>query len=189
MLTVFQINVYCQFSPPYKPLYTSSNLNDFTVVDECNPGGGTNCPCSINDAGILYYPGHLEVISNVNHVNTWVNAIAYKKYIDSLAGKPVFLTQVKYIYQTKLPVIPFPDTAQHQNPQAVHMMMQMYNGDSTLWTEGKQSLEGAVFWSLNPYDSSYGKFFIYTTGLQLIETGITIIPDTNWHTFLLEVDF
>jgi hypothetical protein len=122
---------FCQTSDPYKLLYSSQNLNDFVVVDECNPGGGTDCPCSITDVGINYKPDYIEVISNKDTTHTWVNAIAYKKYVNSLPEKPIRLTTVKYRYKTKLPIMPFPDTSQHQNPGSVHIMMQMYNGDGS----------------------------------------------------------
>jgi hypothetical protein len=49
-------------------------------------------------------------------------------------------------------------------------------------------LEGTIFWELNPWTADYGKIKVYTAPLNLIDTGLVVTPDTNWHSFELVID-
>jgi len=43
---------------------------------------------------------------------------------------------------------------------------------------------------LNPWNTAeYGKIKIYTKPVNLIDTGLIVTPDLNWHTFEIAVDF
>jgi hypothetical protein len=75
-----------------------------------------------------------------------------------------------------------------ENPQAAHMMIQLWDGRNALYQSDKVSLEGAIYWNLNPWTSDYGNIKVYVEPLNLVETGITLSPDTKWHTFELVVD-
>lgn len=189
LIFFLSLNQFCQ-SQPFRMIYNSTDMSDYKVTDECNPGGGTQCECSMDDAGIEYSSGYMEVISNKSQKHLWINSIGYKKFIDTFPdGKPVSVSRYKYSYQTRMKVLPKPDTSQLQNPQAVHLMLQLYNGSGELWSGAKEAREGAIYWELNPWNADFGKIKVYTTNFQLAETGIILNPDTNWHTFGLELDF
>jgi parallel beta-helix repeat protein len=64
---------------PASSTYASHNLSGHSVAAECNPGGGTNCPCSDEDVSIASYDCYGEVTSNVRGIHTYVNAIGYQK--------------------------------------------------------------------------------------------------------------
>jgi hypothetical protein len=76
-----------------------------------------------------------------------------------------------------------------ENPEAAHMMMQMWDGRNALYGSQKRTLEGTIFWQLNPWTADYGHIKIYTGPLKLIDTGIVVEPDTRWHSFELVVNF
>ncbi|MEK7686078.1 MAG: hypothetical protein AAB466_11710 [Verrucomicrobiota bacterium] len=173
-----------------RPLYTSQNLAGHAVAAECNPGGGTGCPCSEADVAVVPRADYGEVISNVRQTNTWVNAIGFKKFIEVFRdNSPVTLGQYRYGARVRLPVVPKASTAQRQNPQAIHLMIQLWDGRNALWTANKQTLEGAVYWNLNPWTTDYGRIKVYTHPLALADIGLMLTPDTNWHRFSLTVDF
>ncbi len=174
----------------YTILYTSQNLSGHSVAAECNPGGGTNCPCSAQDVAIVSYAKYGEVTSNIREVNTYVNAIGYKKFIETFPNdEPVTLGTYKYTGKVKLLVLPAPNPSQWENSQAVHMMIQLWDGRNGLFESNKTTMEGAIYWELNPWAADYGQIFVYVKPVVLFNTGITLTPDTNWHTFELIVDF
>lgn len=178
--------------PKYDLIYTSSNLSGHSVVAECNPGGSTSCICSDDDVDIASFENYGEVTSNVLETNTFVNAIGYKKFEETFPnGNPIKLGSYKYMGEFMLPVNPYPDPNQKENPQSVHMMIQLWDGRNHLYQSDKNTLEGSIYWDLNPWDTNnYGKIKVYTTTdhLELFDTNIVIIPDTEWHTFELVVD-
>jgi hypothetical protein len=49
-------------------------------------------------------------------------------------------------------------------------------------------VEGAIYWDLNPWTQDFGKIKVYTGPLDLVDTGITLTPDLEWHTLELVVD-
>ena len=137
-------------------IYTSQNLVDFEPFAECNPGGETNCPCSEEDVRIESFENYGEVTSNVLKVNTYVNAIGHKKFIEIFPnGAPIILGVYKYTGRVKLPVIPSPDVNQSENPQSVHMMIQLWDGRNAFFPSNKTTLEGAIYWDLNPWIANY----------------------------------
>ncbi len=176
-------------------LYTSQNLSGHLVFAECNPGGATSCACSADDVSIASFEDYGVVISNVHEVPTYVNAIGYKKFVEVFPdGDPVTSGVYKYRGQVRLPVLPAPDVNQSENSQAVHLMMQLWDGRNALFQSNKTTLEGAIYWDLNPWSSPDGTIKVYTTNpvdnsLELFDTGISLPPDTAWHTFELVVDF
>jgi hypothetical protein len=171
-------------------IYSSTDLYGHSLFAECNPGGGTNCPCSDLDASIESFENYGEVISNPREVNTYVNAIGFKKFTELFPDDtPISLGIYKYKGQFKLPVLPAPLISQTHNPQAIHLMIQFWDGRNALWQADKRTLEGVIYWDLNPWViDEYGKIKVYTNSLELKDSGKKIIPDTNWHSFELIVD-
>lgn len=177
------------FKPQNEPLYTSHNLNGHSIFAECNPGGTSYCPCSDADVRIISHDAYGEIISNPLEINTYVNAIGGKKFIETLPNNhPISLGVYSYKGQISLPVLPAADIGQIENPQAAHMMIQLWDGRNALYQSNKTTLEGIIYWDLNPWTSDYGKIKIYVNPLTLVDTGITLNSDTEWHTFELVVD-
>ena len=179
-------------SPNYVLIYTSQNLSGHSVYPECNPGGETNCSdsCSGEDVSITSFEDYGEVTSNVRERNIYVNAIGYKKFIETFPNRDsIDLRTYKYTGQVKLPVCPSDNVSQIKNPQAVHMMIQLWDGRESLWDSNNNTLEGTIYWDLNPWtqDGKNGTIKIYTK--PMILTPITnLTPDTNRHTFELVVN-
>jgi len=170
-------------------IYSSQNLSGHSIAAECNPGGVSQCPCSEADVGLATFAEYGEVTSNVREVNTYVNAIGYKKFTETFPdGDPITLDTYRYTGQFSLPRLPFPDPNQTENPEAAHLMIQLWDGRNALYQSNKTTLEGTIFWELNPWAADYGRIKVYTWPLQLVDTGITIPPDTQWHSFELIVD-
>lgn len=175
-----------------KLIYSSQNLAGHPVVPECNPGGETGCACSEADVSLESFDGYGEVTSNVRDVHTYVNAIGHKKFIENFPnGETITLGVYEYTGQVNLPTLPISDTNQIKNPQAVHMMIQLWDGRNALFPSNKTTLEGTIYWELNPWSTEYGKIKVYTNPLILTDTGIKLIPlsTTHWHTFTLIADF
>ncbi len=174
----------------HETIYTSPNLEGHVVNAECNPGGGSNCPCSQDDVAIYSYEDYGEVVSNPLSRNTWVNAIGGKRFIEEFPdGTLVSLGVYEYKGAFRIPTIPAPDPNQEENANGVLALLQFWDGRDELVQLNKTSLEGTFIWSLNPWDPSYGKIMVYTNPISLVETGILLPPDTAWHTFEMVVDF
>ena len=176
-------------------LYTSPNLFGHEVFAECNPGRSEQpCECSPEDVGLLAFEKYGAVISNIRQQPTYVNAIGYKKFADTFPdGRAIMPGIYTYTAQVRLPVLPVPDDTQTENPQAVHLMIQYWNGRNTSSQREKTTLEGAIYWDLNPWTSPHGTIKVYTNSsvdgeLELFDTGLQLPPDTAWHTFELVVD-
>ena len=173
----------------YRVVYFSHNLSGHSVSAECNPGNASSCPCSDADVSIVVLPNYGEVISNPRKIGTYVNAIGHQKFIESLpGGEPIALSVYAYAGQVSLPVVPFPNVDQTENPQAVHIMIQLWDGRNALFQSNKTTREAVIYWDLNPWASDYGKIKVYTNPASLVETGITLTPDTNWHSFEVVAD-
>ena len=171
-------------------IYTSNNLYGHSMYAECNPGGETNCPCSDEDVIFTCYENYGTVTSNVYERDTYVNAICYKKFSETFPdGDSIRLGTYKYTAQVKLPVLPAADLNQRENPQAVHLMIRLWDGRNKFIQANDSTLEGTIYWELNPWIEPTGKIKIYTLASELIETGKIVAPDTNWHSFELMVDF
>jgi hypothetical protein len=169
-------------------IYASPGLLGHSVFAECNPGGGTDCACSQLDASISSFTGYGEV-TNVRGVNTYVNAIGFKKFIEVFPdSQPVTLGVYQYSGEFRIPVLPVPDLSQVENPQAIHLMIQFWDGRNQLLPLNDHTLEGAIYWDLNPWNVDYGKIKIYALPLDLIDTGLYLQPDTQWHRFSLVID-
>jgi hypothetical protein len=178
----------------YQTLYTSRNLGDYIVNPECNPGGGTECEgCSSEDVEIKVEPTYGLVTSNKNKENIWVNAIGGKLFIETFPDdSPISLGTYRYLYQIRLPLTPFPDVNQEDNPEGMHLVIILWDGRDALFQTDGYSVEAGIYWSVNPWnEANYGKIQIWTSAdpIVLIETGITVEPDTEWHTFELIADF
>lgn len=173
-------------------IYSSLNLAGHSLFPECNPGNASSCPCSDADVSLLTFDNYGEVTSNVRTVNTYVNAIGYKKFVESLpSGEAISLGVYTYRGEVNLPTLPNPDAAQTNNPQAVHLMIQLWDGRNALFPSHRETVEGTIYWDLNPWVASeYGKVKVYTKSLNLVDTGIKVIPTamTNWHSFEVVVD-
>lgn len=170
-------------------IYVSPNLFGHSIAAECNPGGVSQCPCSELDVGLATFGEYGEVTSNVREVNTYVNAIGHKKFTETFPdGSPITLDTYRYTGQFSLPRLPVPDPNQRENPEAAHMMIQFWDGRNALYQSNKTTLEGTIFWELNPWAADYGHIKVYAWPLQLIDTGIIVPPDTQWHSFELVVD-
>ena len=177
-------------------VYSSQNLSNHSVTAECPIGSSCQCfPENVDIVPNVSYGEVIygEVISNVLEKKTYVNAIGHKKFTETFpSGDSIALGIYNYTGQVKLPARPSPDVNQKENPQAVHMMIQLWDGRNGLWDSNKTSLEGSIYWDLNPWtqDGMDGKIKIYIKGVDSpIDTGINITPDTKWHTFELVVDF
>ncbi len=176
---------------PYTAVYSSTNLSDHSVSAECNPGGTTSCACSTADVSMDSFTDYGQVTSNPREINTWVNAIGGKSFTETLPnGESVLLGTYRYQYKVKLPVLPATDVNQKENSGAVHMVMFLWDGRNALWQADKNSLEAGLYWELNPWNEDYGVIKVYDTDINTqTSTGITVIPDTEWHTFELVADF
>lgn len=170
-------------------------LNGYGISAECNPGGTTNFPCSLNDVSITTGSDsssqYSQVTANPNGRTTFVNAIGNIKFTNTTPdGQPVMLKTYRYIYAIRLPLVPTKTSAPFIGEQA-HQMIQFWDGANKLWNANKHTLEAAVYWKLNPWDPNYGKIFVYTMNggsLASYDTGITLVPDTNWHVFDVRAD-
>jgi hypothetical protein len=172
-----------------KILYSTHNLLGHTIFAECNPGGGTDCSCEQLDASISSFSDYAEVTSNIREHNTYVNAIGYKKFIEVFPdNQPITLGVYQYSGEFRLPVLPAPDLQQRDNPQAIHMMIQFWDGRNALLPMNDTTLEGTIYWDLNPWNADAGKIKVYAYPLELVDTGIFLQPDTDWHRFSLIID-
>jgi len=170
-------------------IYVSSNLSGHSIAAECNPGGVSQCPCSEADVDLTVFEDHGEVTSNVREVHTYVNAIGYKKFTETFPnGDPITLGVYRYTGQFRLPGLPAQDPGQRENPEAAHMMIQFWDGRNALYPSNKTTLEGTIFWTLNPWEADYKHIKVYVQPLQLFDTGIVLSPDLDWHPFELIVD-
>jgi hypothetical protein len=172
-------------------LFESGNLAEYEMFLEPNPGAGTTCGSSPNDGELISLSDHLEVVSNPRRVRTWVNTIAGRRFVEEIPGSGrIELARYRYRVSSRAPVVPRNDVTQAQNPQAAHMMIQLYDGREALWASGRRTLEAAIYWDLNAFTADVGKVKVYSgTSLDLVDTGITITPDTSWHSFELSADF
>ena len=117
-------------------LYVSENLAGHSVAAECNPGAVSSCGCSPQDVQLASLPGYGEVTSNVNKKHTFVNAIGYKKFTEELPnGSPIVLGIYKYSGQVRLIRIPSKDNTQQENAEAIHLMIQLWDGRNELSPE------------------------------------------------------
>ena len=56
----------------------------------------------------------------------------------------------------------------------------------------KNTMEGAIYWQLNPNsEDDYGSIKVYVDKdpIKLVDTGIQLDVDTQWHSFDLVIDF
>jgi hypothetical protein len=175
----------------YQAIYRSRNLAGHDVSAECNPAGETNCPCDDRDVALRSLLDHGEVISNVGRRLTYVNAIGYRKFLETLPdGAPIRLGTYCYAGEFGLPIVPEDDPDREENGQAVHLMIQLWDGREALFSSGGMSLEGVIYWAINPWRPSYGHVQVYTGAGSpvLVESGLVLPPDLAWHSFELVVD-
>jgi len=174
-------------------LYATTNLAGHALSYESNPGTTGGPPCSLSDVSLSVFADYGTVTANANRTNIFVNAIGYRKFIETYTnGQAVSLGIYRYRGSLRLPAVPAPSVVQTQNAQTVQMMIQVWDGREKLWDSNSNALEATMYWDLNPWNADFGKVKIYTmnTGaLALVNTGITVPPDTNWHTFELVADF
>ncbi len=177
-------------------IFQAPTLEGYDIFGECNPGGGTVCACDpFLDAALVHQSGYSEVISNPRRVSTYVNAIAGKRFQEVFPdGAPLDLGKYLYQGEFRLPIMPALDVTQTQNSQGVHMMIMLWDGRNVLYPADGRTLEGSLYWELNPWKNDYGWFKVYTNSafdpeqLALAETGIQLAPDTLWHSFEVVVD-
>jgi hypothetical protein len=167
-------------------LYSSPNLAGHSVAAEWL--GGAQATGS--DVEIRSLETFGEVVSNPKNHDTYVNAIGHKKFIGTFpSGTPIRMSRYRYGAHVQLPALPKPDATQKTNPQAMHIMIQFWDGRNALYQSNKTTLEGAIYWDLNPWTSKeFGKIKVYTEPVKLADTGIRLSPDISWHRFELVVD-
>jgi hypothetical protein len=167
-------------------LYSSTDLAGHAVATEWL--GGAQATAS--DVDIRSLGTYGEVVSNPKRRDTYVNAIGHKKFIEKFpSGKPFRMGRYRYVAHVQLPAMPKPDATQKTNPQAMHIMIQFWDGRNALYQSDKTTLEGAIYWDLNPWTSKeFGKIKVYTEPVKLADTGVRLSPDTSWHRFELVVD-
>ncbi len=178
-------------------VYASSNLAGHLVSAECWPAepDPPDIPCGASDVGLVSTDRFGSVIANVLSTTVYVNAIAAQRFTDMFPdGRPLNLDVFKYRADLRCPVLPFPSTSQTQNPQAAHMMIQLWDGAGRLWSNDHVALEATALWALNAWTTNtLGKLYVYTSSdtgaLELVDTGLCIAPDTNWHTVEFVADF
>ncbi len=170
----------------FRLLYQSQNLQDYKVAAECNPGGTTQCPCRRSDVRVTAQPDYGEVTANVRARSTFVNAIANHKFHDEFSpGRPIVLGTYAYAGEFALPDQPLPQIDKFDAPQGMHVMMQWWDGRNSRYTR-----EAVIYWELNPWEPDFGEVRVYTgQPPQLLDTGLTIKPDTQWHSFRLVANF
>jgi hypothetical protein len=174
---------------PGDVIYASRNLGGHAIYAECFYRGTSGCECGPDDASIASYGDYGEVTANPQGHRTFVDAIGYRKFIETLPnGYPITLGAYRYAGEFRLTAIPHPNPAQLANGESIHAMVQLWDGRNALYQSNRTTLEGTLFWSLNPWDANYKKIRIYTYPLTLIDTGIILTPDTIWHSFELAVD-
>ena len=184
----------------YEIIYKSRNLSGHVAYIEENPGGGTACPDPAvegEDAIIVSYDDYGEVVANPNQKHIWVNAIGTKKFMEIFpGGRNIVLGTYRYSGEFRLPKLPAPNINQVENPEAVHFMIQLYDGTDTLLDADNYSLEFSILWKLNPWTDDYGKIMVYTGVSEnkydppdIFETAINLEPDENWHRFEMIVDY
>lgn len=178
-------------------IYASPNLEGHEIFAECNPGGGSVSQCSQNDVRLQVFDRYGEITSNYRRSNTYVNAIGYKKFAEVFPQRDrLALGAYQYQGQVSLSTCPSKRLDQVQNPQAIHFMAMLWDGRNALYPANRRTLEGVLYWQLNPWQPDYGRVKVYSAEPpQLVDTGITLRPEasdpgcTSWHTFELEVDF
>lgn len=176
-------------SNPVSDIFYSTSTN-WGVDSECNPGNGTSCTCDPQtDVSLVNHNDFMEVIANPNGKNTWVNAIADLKRPVLPGNAPLQPAKLLYSGQFKIPNIPAMDVSQKNNAQADHFMIQMYDGKNQFGWGNKITMEASFYWQLNPWAAKYGHFFVYIPNHQLVDTGINLPPDSNWHNFEIVADF
>ncbi len=177
-----------QVTPSAAPLAMDTSWG---VDEECNPGEGTSCPCDPKtDVAYISHSDYNEVISNPNHKNIWANAIGRQKLPVLPGNLPIQPVKLQYSGQFQIPTTPSPTVSQTTNAQTDQFMIQMYDGKNQFGWGGKATMEAALYWQLNPWvTDTYGHFFVYTPNYTLVDTGINIPPDNNWHSFKIVADF
>ncbi len=185
-------------APFAKLLYTSKNLAGHKAFAECNPGGGMDsarCGCDSGNVRIDSLEGYGAVTSNPKGLGQWINALAFQKWFDFFPGEGGKVVPAMYRYKAlfRLPDLPRPDTGYAKIPEAMHLMIQYYDGRDLDNPMDRYSWDPAVYWDLNPWSPDYGQIKVYQNraGDTLIPaaTGITLAPDTLWHQAELVLDF
>lgn len=179
--------------PGYHRIYSTVNLDGMTVNTEPNPGGTTNGPFSLDpldDAKLDIFPDHGELTANYALNLSWINALAGMKFIERFPdGNNLFLTRFKYSGYFRTPVLSSPNPAQVDNGQSVQALILLYDGRNALWKADNFAIEACFSWRLNAWNlAEYGKIQIFTTNLALVDSGITLPHDTQWHYFEMIVD-
>lgn len=175
--------------PEGAELLYSKNLADLELFAECNPGGTTDCPCSLADVGLVIHPSYGEVVSNIHKRHTWVNALAvskhYEKYPDNT---PIGLHQYSFSFETRLPTIPSLDIEQQQNAEQIDFAIILYDGRNQFGRGAKRRYEIAGIWKLNPHHPDHNKVLVRTANGSYMDTGIFLPYDQQWHHFIFKGD-
>ena len=164
-------------------------LEDYEVVPECNPGGTTRLPCGPDDVGIQHQRDEFSIVTaNTRRRKVFVNAIARKRFTDRTPdNKPLELGTYRYIYAVRLPQLPQKDGV--HCGEAVHQMIQFWDGANRISNSRGRTIEGAIYWDINPHSDDFQHIKVYSGDpLKLIDTGIVVPADIQWHTFEIRVD-
>ena len=182
----------------WEVLYVSTNLTNHLISVEPWPGDPnppTTPVITTADVALVIHDDYGSVIANVRETNVYVNAIAAQRFTNTLPdSSPIALDIFKYRGTFRNTAVPAQDTNQRTNGQNAHMMIQMWDGSNQVWQANKRALEATVMWSVNAWQTNdYGKVYLYTTTtggpLELVDTGLTLPVDTNWHTVEFVANF
>jgi hypothetical protein len=171
-------------------IYSSTNLAGHETFPECL-GDGIGCAaCNEGDAQLEVFASHGACTANPSGSNKFVNALCFKRFVDSFPdGADIGEGVYHYRVEFQLPSTPGPDAANPAIGEAVHVMLLLWGGASNLTGTPMHTQEATLFVRLNPWVDA-GAIYVYTDGLTLMPTGITIdLEADRWYVADVYVDF
>lgn len=162
-------------------LISSADLSGADVSAEPDPGGGTACGYTQGNVSVEDRGDYSAIVSNPDENSEWVNTIAGFTAWDPGETPDV----LHYTTDVRLPVIPSADPSQYENGNASHIVLFWWPGSESSGV----SYEAGLVWVLNPWDLNYGSLLAYSGPLNLVDTGIDLDPDEEWHTIQIKADF
>jgi hypothetical protein len=162
-------------------IFSSVDLSGMQMNLERNPDGGTSAeaPYLPLDGSLTITPGQMGTISaNPAGRLVYVNTMVGPKFINKLPDGNAISRQTQWeVFDTRLPRLPLGRNI----PQSVNFVMFLYDGNNTFGQGAHRNLEACAEWVLNPWDPNYGKLMVLDRAGILVDTGLSIAPDTQWH--------
>jgi hypothetical protein len=158
--------------------YQGTNLSSWTVAlgDALYACPGES-PVSLADIGTENFD-YSELRANIQPRHIMAHNITYLKITDSEALNFIHTCTFNF----RLPFIPTPDVNASLNAQTLEGGIFVWDGDRTRLDYGM-----AFQWVLNPWVTPNGILNTWT-GSAWASVG-QIVPDTNWHTVTMIIDF